>query len=263
MNYSELEEKYINTVIIRKEGFFYSVRNKSAYVITNLFDYKLGKQGKYDFSGFPIKILDRILEVLDEKNINYMVISKENVIAVKEYVDNQFEVYSIKKVLENESEKVNVQSINKEKQNIENIKSDRVISKCNSYKRLEEEYPNSVIIRKERFFYVARNESAQILNEKCSCSLSKFDENEVYLSTNKLHKVIDKLNTINQSYVVLRKGNIEFIKIFEIGDETENNEVKLHIGDKISLVNVDTGEINTYKLLSVTRENLEMKKVLE
>lgn len=54
-------------VVLRKNGGFYCVYGDDTYILNYLFNYKI----KDDKVGFPISAIDKVINVLEEKNINY------------------------------------------------------------------------------------------------------------------------------------------------------------------------------------------------
>jgi len=79
MSYSEYENMYSDTVIIRKEGYFYRVRGQSAVVIHSFFSYKGWRSGSGEISiGFTD--LDKVCAKLSEEKITYAVIVKDEII---------------------------------------------------------------------------------------------------------------------------------------------------------------------------------------
>lgn len=54
-------------VVLRKNGGFYCVYGDDTYILNYLFNYKI----KDDKVGFPISVLDKVINGLEEKCINY------------------------------------------------------------------------------------------------------------------------------------------------------------------------------------------------
>ena len=59
-----------NQIILRKCGNFYSAYNKDSYILYYLFNYKI-VMGRV---GFPINSINKVLNKLEEKCINYLVL---------------------------------------------------------------------------------------------------------------------------------------------------------------------------------------------
>ncbi len=58
---------------IRKNGLFYDVFNEDASILHYLFSYKIID----DKVAFPSHFLDKVLEIIKENKINYVLINKE------------------------------------------------------------------------------------------------------------------------------------------------------------------------------------------
>jgi len=90
MSYSEYGNMYPETVIIRKEGYFYMVRGQSAVVIHNFFSYRGWKSSNGDISiGFTD--LDKVCTKLSEENITYAVFANGEIIGGENFdLQNRF-----------------------------------------------------------------------------------------------------------------------------------------------------------------------------
>ena len=96
MSYAEYENMYPETVVIRKEGYFYMVRNESAAVIHAFFHYRGWKSSTGMISiGFSINALDSVCNKLEEESITYVVLDKGELVRGQNYEDeNRFQIYS-------------------------------------------------------------------------------------------------------------------------------------------------------------------------
>lgn len=94
--YSEYTELYPETVIIRKEGFFYMVRDESAAIIHAFFAFQGWKSGSGRVSiGFTINSLDAVCEKLEEQTISYIVLANEEIVMGNNFDNrNQFYKYA-------------------------------------------------------------------------------------------------------------------------------------------------------------------------
>lgn len=84
---SKVKQIHPDTVVLVKVGTFYNAYGKDAYIISNLFKYKIQEIENVPFSGFNIKVKPRIIAALDEQKINYIVLDKRNNYDVDEKVD--------------------------------------------------------------------------------------------------------------------------------------------------------------------------------
>ena len=83
-----MKQVHPTNVLLIKVGKFYHAYGKDAYIISFLFDYQLKKvEGNTNTTGFPETALNKIQTTLEEKNINYMLISRANNYEVVEEYD--------------------------------------------------------------------------------------------------------------------------------------------------------------------------------
>lgn len=60
------------TIYFKREGFFYSVYNDDAYIISYIMNYKLVKINDSDVkTGFPVHNLDNVIYYLRRNHISY------------------------------------------------------------------------------------------------------------------------------------------------------------------------------------------------
>lgn len=60
------------TVYFRREGFFYSVYNDDAYIVSYIMDYKLVKLNDDEVkTGFPIDLLEHVINYLRRNHVSY------------------------------------------------------------------------------------------------------------------------------------------------------------------------------------------------
>ena len=85
-----MAKKYLE---IRKVGLFYNAFDNDALIINYLLDYKI-INGR---CGFPINAIDKVLNLLDEKKINYKVDNDD----IKQYKDNKYSLYLSKALNKN------------------------------------------------------------------------------------------------------------------------------------------------------------------
>lgn len=74
-----LKELFPNYVVMIKIGTFYEVYYADAYIISYLLGYKLKTlNGDVRNCGFPTVSLNKVLYILDNKKINYLVVDKSD-----------------------------------------------------------------------------------------------------------------------------------------------------------------------------------------
>ena len=99
-------------VKIRRQGKFYTAYENDAYVLHAVADYKISK-GRV---GFPVNVLGKIQNILEDKKINYVIIEKDKEVEKKDFKKkNQYQKYleigiescKAKKIEEDLIEKIN------------------------------------------------------------------------------------------------------------------------------------------------------------
>ena len=80
--------------LYRNDGKFVVCYNESAYLLHNIFDYKLVREGKKDKLGFPWTVLDNVIKKLTELKINYQIYYKKELESFKDFANvNNYEKY--------------------------------------------------------------------------------------------------------------------------------------------------------------------------
>ena len=87
--YEMYKRQYNNYVILFKQGNFYLSINDDALVLNNLFNYKIKVVTNYIKTGFPLKSIDKIINILENYTISYLVIDKD-IINKKKYSNNNY-----------------------------------------------------------------------------------------------------------------------------------------------------------------------------
>lgn len=73
-----IKQAHQSDVVLIKVGKFYHAYGKDAYIISFLFNYQLKKvDANTNTTGFPEVAIDKVSKTLNEKNINYLIINKE------------------------------------------------------------------------------------------------------------------------------------------------------------------------------------------
>lgn len=74
---NNIKELFPEYVVLIKIGTFYEVYNKDAIILSYLFQYKIKTLSSNDkVCGFPIKSINKIKFILENKNINYITLDK-------------------------------------------------------------------------------------------------------------------------------------------------------------------------------------------
>lgn len=92
LSIGELQEKYPDTLILRLRGNFYHSFEDSAFVLSALTGYKLRRRSKKSLytCGFPHNALDKVIDILQQSRVNYIIFSAQEIVAHEIYNDNSF-----------------------------------------------------------------------------------------------------------------------------------------------------------------------------
>lgn len=92
LSIGELKEKYPDTLILRLRGNFYHSFEDSAFVLSALTGYKLRRRSKKSLytCGFPYNALDKVIDILQQSRVNYIIFSAQEIVAHEIYNDNSF-----------------------------------------------------------------------------------------------------------------------------------------------------------------------------
>ena len=107
----------MSSIKLRKLGKFYSAFDDDAKILHYLFNYKISS-GRV---GFPQDSYNKVINILEEKNINYEIIDNEDKIKKNFKDKNKYNIYltkSLKKeIIENKVSKIEdrINSINDDK----------------------------------------------------------------------------------------------------------------------------------------------------
>lgn len=75
----KMKEAHKDSIVLIKIGSFYHVYSRDAYILSYLFDYKLKQLEKdYITCGFPINSINKVIECLKEKQVNYIIVKKDD-----------------------------------------------------------------------------------------------------------------------------------------------------------------------------------------
>lgn len=165
------------------------------------------------------------------------------------------EIIDTDSIINNSDFKAAIKTINKK------YNQARGSSKKTKYQEWEEMFPDSVVIRKEGFFYTARNDSALRLHEAVGYRLNKDISGSYITGGPQIDKITEALKSMNLSYVVVEGDAVteEFIA------ERTADSYK----DEQSIEAVDTNETDEPASTNETayphedKPKLEVKKAVE
>ncbi len=84
--YKRTYDKYL---IIIKSGNFYICINEDALILHKLFNYKIIELNNFIKVGFPLSNIDKIVNDIELKQINYLIVDEE-IIQKQKYKNNQY-----------------------------------------------------------------------------------------------------------------------------------------------------------------------------
>ena len=86
-NVKEIHNKY---VVLVKVGSFYYCYGRDSYIISYLFKYKINILKNYTYScSFPQNAINKVISVLENKQINYIILDRRNNYEIIEKSDNR------------------------------------------------------------------------------------------------------------------------------------------------------------------------------
>ena len=99
-----------DSVVLVKIGKFYQCFDKDAYIVSDIFEYKL-KKDKYISCGFPLSSLNKVMIGLENEEVSYVVIDRRNEYEVTAREDfknknSYYEKYKIAKLKEKVTKRV-------------------------------------------------------------------------------------------------------------------------------------------------------------
>ena len=93
--YYNYKLKYKEYVVLLKSGIFYECFNDDICIIYSLFHYKIKNNGSNYVVGFPNNSLSKICNILENNNINYIIVDKDNIIDKYKSKNNNYSKYYI------------------------------------------------------------------------------------------------------------------------------------------------------------------------
>lgn len=93
--YYNYKLKYKEYVVLLKSGIFYECFNDDIGIIYSLFHYKIKNNGSNYVVGFPNNSLSKICNILENNNINYIIVDKDNIIDKYKSKNNNYSKYYI------------------------------------------------------------------------------------------------------------------------------------------------------------------------
>lgn len=93
--YYNYKLKYKEYVVLLKSGIFYECFNDDICIIYSLFHYKIKNNGNNYIVGFPNNSLSKICNILENNNINYIIVDKDNIIDKYKSKNNNYSKYYI------------------------------------------------------------------------------------------------------------------------------------------------------------------------
>lgn len=93
--YYNYKLKYKEYVVLLKSGIFYECFNDDIGIIYSLFHYKIKNNGSNYVVGFPNNFLSKICNILENNNINYIIVDKDNIIDKYKSKNNNYSKYYI------------------------------------------------------------------------------------------------------------------------------------------------------------------------
>ena len=93
--YYKYKTNYNEFIIIIKSGNFYEVIDKDALIVNKLFGYKISKLSDTIKCGFPITSIEKVVNILNEQYINYIIIENNNITINKSFDKNSYNKFDL------------------------------------------------------------------------------------------------------------------------------------------------------------------------
>lgn len=93
-SFRQLKLDYKEYVILFKSGSFYICFDEDATVLNRIFNYKITELKNNIKIGFPINLIDKNIDILSIKKINYIIIENKQIVNSKEFKFNNYNKYS-------------------------------------------------------------------------------------------------------------------------------------------------------------------------
>jgi DNA mismatch repair ATPase MutS len=94
--YEKSKSTYKDYVVLLKSGNFYISFNKDAIIMNNIFNYQIKQVKDYIKIGFPIISINKIVNELTLRKVNYVIINNE-IINKKKFSNNSYKKYLLEK----------------------------------------------------------------------------------------------------------------------------------------------------------------------
>lgn len=88
--YSDWVLEYPSRVVIKKEGYFYTVRGVSAYIIATILNYNISDNKLFGSVNTGSPNLKNMTDALKQHHISYVAIENDKIIDEESFNDNQF-----------------------------------------------------------------------------------------------------------------------------------------------------------------------------
>ena len=117
--YDYLNSQYPQHVILMKEGQFYSIRKESAYIVHELLKFRMYIARGEFCTGCPVTTLGRVVQNLKEREVNYLIMNRDEVEEHMEFEHNHYSDFqsvfdAMEEVRKNEIARISEQALDKE-----------------------------------------------------------------------------------------------------------------------------------------------------
>ena len=94
--YEKSKSTYKDYVVLLKSGNFYISFNKDTIIMNNIFNYQIKQVKDYIKIGFPIISINKIVNELTLRKVNYVIIDTD-IINKKKFSNNSYKKYLLEK----------------------------------------------------------------------------------------------------------------------------------------------------------------------
>ncbi len=92
--YYKYRVDYKDYLILIKSGVFYECISKDALIMDKIFGYKIKKLNNTFRSGFPVKNIASVIDILEKNNLNYIIVNNDAIEKKYECDNNKYSNYN-------------------------------------------------------------------------------------------------------------------------------------------------------------------------
>lgn len=96
-DYKEYKNRNLQSLVLIKSGVFFETYDSDCKIMSDLFNYQIKNFKNFSRTGFPINNIEKVIEKLKDKQINYIIVDDKNITNI-EFESNRYNFYVNKRV---------------------------------------------------------------------------------------------------------------------------------------------------------------------